>query len=201
MMKVEKVISEKSLARYELDEYTSQFGSLIFDGSRGGSISHAYSFRFNKTVAVYRDKQGRKTAELASFIYFYISKNDRWIQHIDFVSLQQFSVVEEAIPFESNEEFQIPIIDVSTFVSSFGLARGMDYDETRYLITEHQVDVLVAHNGRDIAEFRFGEKVACCALNSTVHFWLDQHSNLAAITIRDVASVPKLIQELRKKGA
>ncbi|GJM35388.1 MAG: hypothetical protein DHS20C18_43890 [Saprospiraceae bacterium] len=197
-MKILKLNENKSLAKYKLDEYTTEFGSIIFDNTKGGSISNCYFFRLNKTLETNRDVEGKVLSTKGSFIDFYISKKTNRIQHIDFVSLSHFeTILDNSLTFDCNVSYFEPQIDVSTWVSSFGRLSNFSYDTSKYLSTEDQVDVRILFNSLNIVKFLFGNSSKIFCLNERIQFHMDEFSNLTAIVIKDDIEVPKLINMLK----
>ncbi len=185
-MKIKELKKQNSLARFVLNEFTNQYGAIIFDASKGGDIADCYFYRFNKTTEIERDEMGRVVSTSGSFIDLYIDKKTQKFKMIEFVSLMQFNLVyTHDLEFPPKEIFYNPIVETSSWVSTTGLKRAFSYDPTPYLHTQDEIDVGIYHNGKDIALFKFrNEWEQEVALNQTIHFLLDAHMNLAGIRIK-----------------
>ena len=197
-MKILNFINQNSTAKFKIDEYTYPLGSIIFDGSKGGSISNCYFFCFRKLFSEANpysldlaDKDARE-----GYICFFIDKETRCFKHVDFVLLEGFKVEKDAIELEKNLIYQTPIIDVSTWVSEYGLLSRAGYEETKYLSIEDHVDVHIIHNGTDTVKLAFGKSERQIRLSDNFFIEIDEFNNITALIIFDEDEVPKLIEQL-----
>ncbi len=196
VMKIMQWIEGRSLARYELGRYTTAYGHLIFDSSKGGTIRDTVSLRFNKNLSEIVDLGGGATRESCSFINFYIDRESGQINLIDFVIMHGFRVISmDDLVFPKCALYHEPIIDTTTWVSPFGMYRHYANDEVRYLYTEYQVDVLIETNGADKVRLVFGELKHWHCLNEEVVFYTDDRSNLTAIAFKGAGAFIQKVQK------
>jgi len=198
-MQVLKLLGKKSLGHFKLDEYTAEFGSIIFDGVKGGNISNSYFYRFNWTVETEIDKKtGKIKSRTGSFIDFYIDVESRQFKLIEFVSLKCFSCkIEEDLKFELNNQFYVPVIDVSKWVSKAGRIVSPYNDKIRYTKTEEQIKVQIIHNGVNIIQFVFGKMTRKICLNEQIIMYLDADNELSSLMIFDKVEIPRIITMLK----
>ena len=194
-MKVHKLYPQKSTVCYRINEWTSQFGSLIFDGSKGGSIQDTYWYRFeNNSTSESKDAPPRP-----NLIMIYVSRAQKLLQHLDFVILPPLGKSKESdLKAIDVQPYCQPVIDTSTFISSFGAVDSATDETVKYSSAGEQLNIQVIHNGQDTLLLLFGEISTHHSLNEEVHFTLDASSNLTSITIRNEEEIPKLIEALSR---
>lgn len=175
---------------YKLDEYTAPFGSIIFDGSVGGNISNSYYKRYVK-----RDRVDESSI---SFIEFYICKETNQIKHIDFPSLGLFSLTKMGFELPKTNMKQDFTVNISTWVSPYGLKRGMAYDDSKYSHIEEHLDIQIVYDNEMNMAFLFGYREKDLMISDEITFCIDRNNNLSGIILNTSDFVKGLLKKLNE---
>ena len=174
LKKIDK-IHAKSLAKYKINEHTTEYGTIIFDNSRGGKISNSFLYHIGF------EKNGH--------IDIYIDRTKGIINSIWFVNLNcEVSFCDKSIKFEKKKDYHLPIFDISIW--------GKEYLSLWPKIND-DTPVEVYHNCKNIIHVSFGKKEKLLPINEKIQFQYDKSNNLTGILIRDFHEIPKLINKIR----
>ena len=186
MMKVNEFHQGKCLANFILNQYTTEYGALIFNDSKEGSVKNSFYLRIESN-----------NSSTNSFFDIYINKNSFYLQTIDFVKIKNFeTVLNEDLALPKNDVFFNPKIDVSSWVNLYGSLRAMDYDETRYSNVTLKINAIIEHNHHDIVRIKFGILKNEYKLNDNVSFHTDEFKNITAFTFKSQKYVKVLLTKL-----
>ncbi len=187
---------KKSNAKFVLSEYTTQHGCIIFDESKGGSVTNAVSLRLNKNLSDLTRHSEAVSSQSKAFIDIYVDMTTHTFKLLDFASLKGFrrEVDENLELFECKNDFKEPIIDISTWVSNYGVIKHPTQQGIKYLYTECQVDLKIVHNRHNILKMCFGDEVFRYCLNECIIVYTDSNENFASITFGNAS---KLIEILK----
>lgn len=174
-MKIKKVQPVKSKAQYSISEYTAEYGTIIFDDSRDGTIHNSYMY----TIA-WNNGQ----------VDCYIDKDSGRFRSIWFVNFAGFEIeLWEDFGFREKREYVEPIVDIQEI-----------WKETPYMNQDGSwnrikkvLPVKVLYNGSDIVQLKFGTLFRQLTLNEKVALFLDKSDILSGILIRDAEEVGKLL--------
>jgi len=174
LKKIFKIDALNRLARYKLNEYTTEYGAIIFDKSRGGKISN--SFLYHVGIEEY------------GHIDFYIDKDFRLLNSIWFVGLKsQILLQTDEIIFPENDDFEIPFFNTSIW-------EGDEVDLWQKVYCQNPIEVY--HNGIDFVHITFGVNHKIIPLSKEIQFQYDQEKCLTGILLKG-SEVSKLIQLLK----
>ncbi len=188
------VKTERSI-RFEMSEYTPQDGALIFDSSRGGTYTQCVTLRFNKHISPITYHSDRVSSQRKAMLDFYIDINTSLINVIDLVSVRGFNIgYSTELNYQVNDDFVEPKIDISTWVSKFGLIPHPSSREIKYLYNEYQIDINLLHNRKNIVKLLFGSEINSYNLRPDIMMSIDEYSNLSSITF---GKAEKLIKKLK----
>lgn len=127
-------IAEASIARYELNEDTTEFGAIIFDDSRGGNISNTNIYRLSDNSLWTVD--------------FYLEKELGIIKSIWLVHLSSEQLI-------SDDELVIPE-NSARGRPSFDLSLWENVAESQWPIVHSDAELKIYHNGSNLIHFNFG---------------------------------------------
>jgi len=199
-MKLIEVKKRKSTGYFKNDQYTTEYGTIIFDKSREGDTSKClfrYVWEREKigfTVWDFKTEKSRYDPKRRDFqsgmIHFYIDEKTGLFKSIWLIGLKGFLITEDnSIKFESDGEFCEPVFDVEEWEH-----RGKKNEI--FSMIEEKEEVKIIHNGKDILQLVFGEMSKKVCLNEHLILYFNDDDHLAAIVIYDEKEVPKVIQEL-----
>jgi hypothetical protein len=179
MEKLNKItsINAISLGKYKLNEFTTQYGTIIFDNSKGGNISNSFIYR------VGYEKYGH--------IDIYVDKDFKFINSIWFVSLNsEILYQDDNLDISINNNYEIPFFDTKIWNND---------SENLWPRVVNDNPIEVYHNGNDCVYVTFGEKHKLYPINKNIQFQYDENNGLTGILIKDDFEIPKLIKMLRKE--
>ncbi len=162
---------ERSLAHYERSEYTTDYGAIIFDNTRGGNISNANIYRLSSKQLWHVDFYVDKEIGTLKSIWFVLLK----VENMTYVNDLEVSV--DGGP-------QVPFFDLSCWKKE---------DGGQWPLIESDHALQVYHNGNNLMYFGFGDRRSILSLNSEIALQFDEFHCLTGILINNPIEVPKLL--------
>jgi len=163
-----------SLAEFKLNEFTTQHGTIIFDGSKGGNISNSLIYNVGH--------------QNFGHIDIYIDKTLKTINSIWFVSLKSEVLFHKPnLTVPKINKFKIPFFDTNIWE----LATDDLFPRIR-----NEKSVEVYHNGKDCIHISFGENHVISPINDKIYFQYDKNDSLSGFIIHDTIEVSNLIDLL-----
>ncbi len=155
LIKSSKIFAASS-AKYVLNEFTTEHGTIIFDKSKGGNVTNSFIYRIGF------EKYGH--------IDIYIDKNYKIINSIWFVSLKStLFYLDSGLDFQVNNNFEIPFFDTSIWNNDI---------EELWEIVYNKNAIEVYHNGMNCIYICFGDKYILCPLNDSIQLQYDKNNGL-----------------------
>ena len=185
-MRIQGTLPMISRAHYKLDEYTTEYGALIFDDSRSGAIHNTFMYTILWTNQLNQN----------GHLDFYIDKDSGRFKSIWFVLLSGFEIsYKEKFESWTNAILVEPIVDIKFLWEDMPNVNS----DGSWKRLKRLFPVKIYHNKRDVVQFKFGDCFQQIVLNEKVSMFLDKESNLSSIVIRDFEEVNKLLERLVHK--
>lgn len=174
-MRINKVLQIQSKAYYMINEFTTEYGTIIFDDSREGTIHNCYMYSI-----ICNNGQ----------VDCYVDKYSGMFKSIWFVSLAGFEIEHrEDFDLREKKEYAEPIVDVQEIWKG---APPMNEDGSWNRI-KSELSVKLLHNRLDVVWLNFGVLSKQLELNEKITMFLDEESRLSGILVRDAEEVGKLL--------
>ncbi len=182
-MKLTQIISQPVGGCYKCNEYTTEYGTIILDGSETGGISHCNIFQISF---------GR------GLIQHYCRKDTGVLQSIWLVGLLDQNIrYNPDIRYNPVKPFCTPVFDTSAW------KHLLDEDEYSLsnplwptIVEERQI--AFDHNGRDTFLLAYGVMDQEVFLNENISFLFDQDKNLQGIKVFSPTYVPEMLARLER---
>ncbi len=175
-MKISKLLHAKSLCSYQLNERTTEYGTIIFDDDMEGNISNSFIWREGT------DDNGH--------IDFYIDQNNGNLNSIWLVSLKVKMLSEDmSLKMKHADEYKTPLVNLNHWEEIKTTSQWPKIDSVR--------PIELIHNGKDIVKISFGEIQKTICLNDNIHIFMDENMGLSGLIMSNSTTIPLLIEKLK----
>lgn len=165
-MKITDTIFASCYCTYKNNEFTTEYGNIIFDRTKSGSTNNCYLYSLG--IHSY------------GHINFYIDKNTRTLNSIRFIDAKSDILFIdnklESLCFE-NSLHEIPFFDLSEF------EKYDKNDNDGYLTIEVEKPIEVSHDKDNRVQFLFGEIHYKIRLNNSLVIYVDTENNLSGLLV------------------
>jgi hypothetical protein len=167
---------------YRLDEFTTEYGNIILDGSETGGISDSFIFEVRNR---------------SSFINHYLCKKTGTLKSIRLILIADFNIVYDPdIYFEALPPFFTPKFDITPW--------GFLIDKDEYsfsnpvwpIVSKDEV-VTITHNGINTVQLVYGDINKEIMGNENISFLFDDNQNMHGVKIFSEKYVPELITKIK----
>ena len=174
-LRKKKETGAASAARYELNEFTTEFGAIVFDHTKGGNISNTNIYRLSDQHLWSVD--------------FYVDKVLGTIKSIWLVQLSSTQL-------RYVDTLEMPLAS-ATRTPSFDLSLWEEADGSQWPLINAAANLNIYHNGRNLIQLSFGQQATALALNEEIILQFDDDQCLTGVLIDNAAEVPKLLSALK----